>query len=83
MNDFIVEEGIPVQRSVLRAHSPFEPWRKYPFPDMKVGNSILDTEARTATKSKVCDAAHAWGKKNGCRFSGRAVEGGVRIWRTE
>lgn len=51
------------------------PTRKYPFPNMLVGDSFFSEDKR------VSSAAHNWGKVNGVKFVTRAENGGIRIWR--
>ena len=53
--------------------------RKYPFPDMEVGDSFY-VEPDAVVKAR--SAANSWGKKNGGRkFSGKLHGDGGRIWR--
>lgn len=55
--------------------------RKYPFPEMKVGDSFLfppGTGQHTA-RSGACQ----WGKKSGRKFIVRTTKQGLRCWRVE
>ncbi len=54
---------------------------KYPFKDMKVGESVF-FEGKTSL-DKECVYAYNYGRKAGKKFSARSVAGGVRIWRIE
>ena len=54
---------------------------KYPFKDMEVGQSFFVSGTTTAGKETIY--AYNYGRKAGKRFSARAVDGGVRIWRVE
>jgi hypothetical protein len=59
---------------------------KYPFPDMKIGDSFLYSRATDRTTQQYAgSAARMWAKKrnNGWKFSTRKTEEGVRIWRVE
>lgn len=55
--------------------------RKYPFADMGVGDSIFFHGERIGTSCKPYLAAQQIGLRAGMKFSGRTVDGGVRIWR--
>ena len=57
------------------------PPRKYPFPEMEVGDSIY-VVGQTLTGGSGY-SARLYGKKSGRAFTVRVVEGGVRIWRIE
>lgn len=54
---------------------------KYPFSKMEVGDSCFFPGA--TPKGKESHAAHSYGYYNGMKFSGRTMDGGLRIWRTE
>ena len=65
---------------------------RYPFGDMKVGDSFAvdvppDTLAVQVCSfaAKIRGAANNWGKKEGTKFSALLVEGKtrVRVWRIE
>lgn len=73
MSDYQIDKGIPLP--------PIAPV-KYPFSKMEVGDSILDTKATTPNKSKMRQAAVAFGKLHNQQFASRVHKGGVRIWRT-
>jgi hypothetical protein len=63
--------------------------RKYPWPDMKVGDSVFfqaeEGELFYNLKPKVCASSHYYGKKTGKKFKMKAdrANNGVRIWRIE
>ena len=50
---------------------------------MEIGDSIFDegVESVSPSTSKWYAAAQQFGLKTGAKFSGRKVEGGIRIWR--
>ncbi len=55
--------------------------KRYPFDELKVGDSFLvDTITKTSQFSSFVSYARL---KTGKKFVTRAVEGGVRVWRTE
>jgi len=51
----------------------------YPYAEMEIGDSVFFEGKNTG--SKECTAAHVYGGKYGKKFSGRTVDGGLRIWR--
>lgn len=54
---------------------------KYPFVDMNVGDSVFFEGARSGGKEYL--AAMAVSRSHKKKFSGRSVDGGLRIWRIE
>jgi len=68
MTKIIVDQGVPLPN-------------KYPFMDMRKGDSFLlpDPTKRTA----VTVAAKRYGDKHGMKFTVRKVLAGFRCWRTE
>ena len=73
-----IEEKVPLPQPRLGG-------RKYPWTEMKVGDSFIvtvDTEQQTAVQGTVAGSARAYGKKHGQKFTTRIVDGGVRVWRT-
>ncbi len=53
----------------------------YPFGELEIGDSFLvDTVTKTSQFSSFVSYARL---KTGKKFVTRAVEGGVRVWRTE
>lgn len=59
---------------------------KYPFPDMKIGDSFLFTENLKDKRKSIqhaSAAANTWKKVTASKFkfSCRLVKNGVRIWR--
>lgn len=69
MSEYVIEKDVPVPEVRRGAQ------RKYPFPDMEVGDSICVGERRAAY------AAHEWGRKHGKKFAQRKNGDGLRIWR--
>jgi len=71
---FTIEDGIEIPpRNSPRGS-------KYPFAALEVGQSFLVTDVKIVSLRGA--AWHAQ-KRNGHKYSVRAVEGGVRIWRRE
>lgn len=77
-----VEKGVPLP--------PRGRYTQYPWAEMAIGDSFFIAFAgdRHATKkraSSIASAGRAWLRRNGVRnpqVAHRAVEGGIRIWRT-
>ena len=57
--------------------------RSIKLSQMEVGDSIFDKDAAcvSTASSKWYSAAQQFGLKHGVKFSGRKVDGGIRIWR--
>jgi hypothetical protein len=73
MSDFAIEKQIPLPKR----HQP----SKYPWKQMEVGDSFF---VATDTKRKAIQfgaMASDTGKRLGCKFATRQVDGGIRIWR--
>ena len=70
-----IDKGIPIGENSAGRPS------KYPWHEMDDGDSVF-IEGETTAGSAVV-SARRFGKIYGKRFAARAVEGGVRIWRTE
>lgn len=75
-----IESGIP-----MPAHSALRrKVRKYPFADMKVGDSFL-LEDRVK-RNTALSAAYKWleaGNGAGWKFATRQVSNGFRLWRVK
>lgn len=55
---------------------------KWPFPDMKVGDSFAVSEK--VKRQTIAVAAMRYGKKNGMKFTVRkSLDGNLRCWRIE
>lgn len=64
---------------VIKSSVPLPaPRAKYPFAQMKVGDSFFADRYRAAQA-----AAWKYGVRNGMRFTVREENGGVRVWRVE
>ncbi len=67
----------------IESHVPLPYWHKrekYPFYDMRVGDSFLLTDRRLVKNAR--SAAWMFSKRHeGVKFSCRKAEGGWRIWR--
>lgn len=74
---------------VDQAKPPIRPRkrRKYPWADMRVGDSFAVPLERGQTLSElqtaVSAAACTYGSRNGTRYSTRQERTGVRVWRVE
>lgn len=75
---FTIEAGVAIPKRIAGRSGS-----KYPFAEMGVGDSFLVAgEVKPAT---LRSAVGAYTKRNGqtSKFAVRAVEGGLRVWRTE
>lgn len=72
-----IDKKIPAPRRRIAG------WHKYPFPDMKPGDSFFAPEANVSSLMTTAN----YHKKNGQKYTARAVveKGipGARIWRVE
>lgn len=68
---FQIEKDVPMPVSRSR----------YPFPQMKVGDSFFVPE--THVPARLMSAAISYAKRNtlAWKFAARRIDGGVRIWR--
>lgn len=57
--------------------------RKYPWAEMEVGDSVLLEGFHSTAECYPYRAALNYAAYWGLKFTARAVEGGVRIWRIE
>lgn len=73
--EYEIESGGEVPQDVWRPSR-----RKYPFPDMEVGQSFF---AAGATTKQINGSMQRWKRVLGRRFAIRKVDGGVRVWRIE
>ncbi len=69
-----IEKDIPIPKGEGRGRKPH-----YPFGCMEVGDSVFFEGKNTGSKEYV--AANALGAYHGKKFSGRTVDGGLRVWR--
>ena len=53
-------------------------WQKYPLGDMEIGDSFFLPRAKTQNISPML---RKYSIRNNKKFSVRAVDGGVRVWR--
>lgn len=68
-----IESGVPIpENRGIQA--------KYPFSEMKVGDSFFLHNAKIG---KISSAKAHWERKLGAVFAIRTVDGGVRVWRTK
>ena len=89
MSDIQIEKDIPIPpipRSGGRHKGRWK--RKYPFPDMGIGDSFfVPAESKAAARSRanvLLISAREWGARDyGFKFTTRTYEDGVRIWRTK
>ena len=73
----VVDRDIPKPKSTGKRGRP----PKYPFSKMEVGDSAFFPGEKTLSNTYM--AAANIGNRKGWKFSSRAVEGGIRIWRVE
>ena len=67
-----VEKGIPIPTRKSQR------WKRYPFPEMEVGDSFLVSRE---DGYKAQSAAHEYGSRCGVKFCTRRLEIGLRVWR--
>jgi hypothetical protein len=70
--EFEIRHDVPLPRS------------KYPLSKMEVGDSFvvpLNGDTPKRVRSKLSSAAGQYKNRHGSRFTVRAVEGGVAVWR--
>ena len=90
VKQFKIEKGIPLPRAYTKGGGG----RKYPWPDMKVGDSFLvpATDGKftergiTTFGSRLRATARTWGRLNNnpaFKVSVYQVSGGARVWRIE
>lgn len=78
MNYYDIDDNVPLPKRT--GNSAGRP-PKYPFGKMEVGQSVFFGGESSSSKAAI--AAHAYGRRQGKRFSARKADGGVRIWRVE
>ena len=71
--EFPIEKGVPVTRRTSAGGT-----RKYPWNEMKVGDSFFVPE-KTAGQLSITIASRA----TGFMFTTRTENGGIRVWRIE
>ena len=69
----------------IEKNVPMEPRCRYPFGDMKIGDSffIERDNLPKSGRSALQTYSHLYGKRNKMRFAIRAQDDGFRCWRTE
>jgi hypothetical protein len=72
---FKIEKKIPITRTV----TPGAP-AKYPWRVMQVGDSFFVPNIKSPT---LAGSSNAAAKRLNMKFTVRAVEGGVRVWRVK
>jgi len=81
---WVIVNDIPIpmsKRSAINA--------RYPFKDMKVGESFLYVKLKDATEGKqrsIATAARVWKNKTGRKswhFIARQTDEGIRVWRVK
>lgn len=66
--------SIPAPSGLKRGPKP-----KYPFGEMKIGDSVFFDDCNTSSNCIV--AAYNYGRRKNMKFSARSQDEGVRIWR--
>lgn len=74
MSDFKIEKNVPV---------PARASTRYPFGEMEIDDSLLDTSRSTPQTSNMVLAARKWFKANDRKMIARKTPDGARIWRVE
>jgi hypothetical protein len=78
---FKIEQGVPAPctASNLRQGRKL----KYPFADLKVGDSFLVPETKDVRKraDQVKSVASSFGRRHGVKLATQVVDGGIRVWR--
>lgn len=69
-----IESGVPIPEA-----KPTGRGTKYPWKDMKVGDSLHFTNQQEYERART--ASSAYGKKHGLKFTARMTLDGYRIWR--
>ena len=72
---YTIDKNIPIPADAGRRGTP----RKYPFPDMRVGDSLFFADA--PMEGREVQAARTYFKRAGWTLVARRVDGGVRVWR--
>lgn len=72
MTQIKIDKGVPVPASRWSGSK-----RKYPFPDMEVGDSFF-TESKQET---VGSSVASYARFNNKKFTARSENGGTRVWR--
>ena len=58
--------------------------QKYPFPQMKVGDSFFlpfSKSTKSTVRRLLTNAAISWSRRHDCKFTVRQMDGGARCWR--
>ncbi len=71
-----IERNIPIPPAVQSGRR-----RKYPYAEMSIGDSVFIPHNKIP--GPAYSSAMSYGLRNGKRFTGRQMDGGVRIWRVE
>ena len=72
----IIETNVPVPTESGRGRRAI-----YPFGDMNVGDSVFIEGQAVGGSAYAAACQH--GRLHGKKFTGRTVDGGLRIWRVE
>lgn len=73
-SEFKIEKGIPITRPLNGPGSG----SKYPFKELEIGDSFL---VPNKTTNAFAASVSYWGRRLKRKFTSRATEGGVRVWR--
>ncbi len=75
-NEYAIEKGISIPETLRLGRSG-----KYPFREMnKVDSFLARRDSNKKSRHPVPSAVSYFTKRNGGKFTCRAVEGGVRVW---
>lgn len=70
-----IEKGIPIPTVGTR--------RKFPFAEMKIGDSFFISQIEGETNSVRSTACYYARRNPGYKFRVKRVEGGTRVWRVQ
>lgn len=76
-----IEKGIPIPPGGRAGKEN----ARYPFADMEVGDSFfvaVEREVLRKRRNVLSSASNYWKKRGKGQFTIRAVDGGLRVWRT-
>lgn len=72
MTTITIDKNVPVPKSVAGRHS------KYPWDALEINDSFFIADRTT---KKFASTVYGVSKRTGKKFTCRAVDGGVRVWR--
>ncbi len=76
MSKFVVDKDIPIPERMGSDRR-----RKYPWPDMEVGDSVFIESSELRERKAISGSAYGYARDSKKKFTIRAVDGGFRVWR--